>query len=174
MGGNTYLKQANNLLKTLPAKDVSSFVATLMAEDPAVVHRFLGRFGPFDYARTRDELLQDLREAEYEHSEYHGFINWRHTVAFETAIQQIVDARVGDVLAHEDYDSALSLGFEVYRFLTDVDMDDTSASDGDLLEVLDDTWDAIFKTGRKRGDNTLLRLLFDRLNSYTQNSEFLD
>ena len=174
MGGNTYLKQANNLLKTLPAEDVSSFVASLMAEDPDVVHRFLGRFGPFDYARARDELLQDLREAEYEHSEYHGFINWRHTVAFETTIQQIVDARVGDVLAHEDYDSALSLGFEVYRFLTDVDMDDTSASDGDLLEVLDDTWDAIFKTGRKRGDDTLLGLLFDRLNSYTQDSEFLD
>lgn len=172
--GKTYLRQANDLLKTLPAEDVSSFVASLMAEDPDVVHRFLGRFGPFDYARARDELLGDLREAVYEHSEYNEFIDWRHTVAFETAVEQIVDTRIGDVLAREDYDSALSLGFEVYRFLTDVDMDDTSASDGDLLEVLDETWDAIFKTGRKRGDDAILGLLFDRLNSYTQDSDFLE
>ena len=172
--GKTNLKQASDLLKTLPAKDASSFVASLMAEDPAVVDRFLRRFGHFDYTRERDELLGDLREAEYEHSEYHGFIDWRHTVAFETAIQKIVDTRIGDVLAREDYESALSLGFEVYRFLTDVDMDGTSASDGDLLVVLDDTWDAIFKTGHKRGDDMLLGLLFDRLNSYTQDSDFLE
>ncbi len=172
--GKTHLKQASDLLKTLPGKDVSSFVASLMAEDPAVVDRFLRRFGHFDYTRERDELLWDLREAEHEHSEYHGFIDWRHTVAFETAIQKIVDTRIGDVLAREDYDSALSLGFEVYRFLVDVDMDGTSASDGDLFEVLDDTWNAIFKSGRKRGDDMLLGLLFDRLNSYTQDSDFLE
>ena len=168
---NTYLMQANDLLKTLPTKDVLSYMTSLMANDPALVLNFLRRFGPFDFERAKDDLLMDLRKAEYEHSEYDGFVHWRRTSSYASAIQRIAKAHVDDALAHEEYRSALSLCFEVYLFITKVDTNDDGEFFNDLVDVLDDSWDAIFDAASERKDSTLLRMLYDKLTEYVSSPD---
>ena len=170
-GGNTYLMQANDLLKALPAGDVSAYVASLLANDPALVLNFLRRFGPFDFERAKDDLLMDLRKAEHEHSEYDGFVHWRRTGAYASAIQRITKTHLDDALAHGEYKSALALGFEVYLFVTKVDTNDDGEFFTDLVDILDESWDAIFDVAHARKDDALLRLLFDKLVAYTSSPE---
>ena len=170
-GGNTYLMQAYDLLKTLPAEDVSAYVASLLANDPALVLNFLRRFGPFDFERAKDDLLMDLRKAEHEHSEYDGFVHWRRTGAYASAIQRITKTHLDDALAHGEYKSALALGFEVYLFVTKVDTNDDGEFFTDLVDILDESWDAIFDVAHARKDDALLRLLFDKLVAYTSSPE---
>lgn len=169
--GDTYLKEAIDLLKTIPAKDLSSYMAALMADDPTLVRSFLRRFGPFDLERARDDLLMDLRKAEYEHSEYDGFVHWRRTSAYASAIRRIAKDHLSDALAHEEYKCALSLGFEVYLFITKVDTDDRGTFFDDLADILVDSWDTIFDEARSRKDGTLLRLLFDKLVEYSSSPD---
>lgn len=165
-GSGTYLKEANDLLKTLSPKDISSYVASLMANDPALVHSFLQRFGPFDFERAKTDLLMNLRNAEYEFSEYDGFVHWRRAGDYASAIRQIAKAHLGNALAHEKYKSALSLGFEAYLFITKVDTDDEGNFFDDLVDILDDSWDAVLNAARARNDDALIRQLFDMLVEY--------
>ena len=170
-GGDTYLKEANDLLKTLPTKEVSAFVASLLADDPALVHTFLRRFGPFNFEQSKTDLLMNLRNAEYEHSEYDGFVPWRRASSYASAIRRIAKAQLSDAIAHEKYKSALSLGFEIYLFVTKVDTDDDGSFFDDLVDILDDSWDAIFDAARERKDDALLRLLFDKLVEYASSPD---
>ena len=58
------------------------------------------------------------------------------------------------------------MGFEVYLFLTQVDVDDSDGFTEDMVTALDDVWDDIFDAAEEREDDGLFRLLFTKLNEY--------
>ena len=158
---------ALRLLDTLRPEEVKSFLETLIEEDQAILAKFLRRFGSADLAGLKADLLYELRQAEQEHSYYgDGFVDWRNASSFAYRIRQCVDNHVSVLVDRGDYESALTMGFEVYLFLTQVDVDDSDGFTEDMVTALDDVWDDIFDAAEEREDDGLFRLLFDKLNEY--------
>lgn len=136
------MMEVEEILDELSGREMQDLLQTLALEDARIRRRIISRFSTPDGGYVQSDLIREINSI-WSRYEYRGFIDYRHSIAFERELcDALVDA-VRPLMRDETLTEAFETTYSFLLHLESIQIDDSNGFFTSTMDLCSRIWEQI-------------------------------
>lgn len=138
-------KELEETIEKIPEEELRAFVKELADYDDEIRNMILTRYAVKIDAKQIKRLKQEVDNIVYQYGDRSGFIDYRNSWDFTSALHVFLDERVDTLLERSCYSQAFDLTNYVFKIIGNIDMDDSDGGTSQIANICYEKWKKILE-----------------------------